>query len=41
MRVKRKFPDCDYAIRPKSDWAYGFGAEPVHEVYGGDARYAL
>lgn len=30
--VERKFPYCDYAVRPKSDWAYGFGAGPVREV---------
>ncbi len=31
--VERKFPYCDYAIRPRSDWAFGFGSEPGEMVY--------
>ncbi len=32
--VERKFPYCDYAIRPTSEWGYGFGDGPVETVYG-------
>lgn len=32
--VERKFPYCDYAIRPKSDWAFGFGNEDTKVVQG-------
>nr|WP_289767531.1 beta-L-arabinofuranosidase domain-containing protein [uncultured Acetatifactor sp.] len=31
--VERKFPYCDYAIRPKSDWAFGFGKEDINVVH--------
>lgn len=32
--MERKFPYCDYAIRPTSEWGYGFGDGPVETVYG-------
>lgn len=31
--VIRKFPYCDYAITPKSPWAYGFGSGEPKVVY--------
>lgn len=31
--VERKFPYCDYAIRPKSEWGYGFGHGEPKVVY--------
>ena len=31
--MERKFPYCDYAIRPKSDWAFGFGKEDINVVH--------
>lgn len=28
--VERKFPYCDYALIPKSEWRYGFGDGPLY-----------
>ena len=27
--VVRKFPDCDYELYPKSDWAFGFDSDKL------------
>ncbi len=32
--VIRKFPYCDYAITPESDWGFGFGGGEAKTVYG-------
>ena len=32
--VIRKYPYCDYAITPKSEWGFGFGEGEARVVYG-------